>query len=364
MNIKKILSPLLFKIIKRHRNATMNNRVLDKKRISLSKDEIRQCKDFWGKSYNKGKERCYELYKEFGIFDIRQMPNDFYSDVEKVLNPSAYSVFLQHKCNLKYFVPAENRPKTLVQNIDGHFLDVNDMIISRNDAIKIMLEAKEFIIKIAKNSGGGAGIKKIILNGNSEDIKTVEELINEYRKDFIVQKLIQQHEEIAKFNPDSVNSIRVLSMNINDRFSILSSFLRMGKKGNFVDNLSGPEGAILVGIKQNGEFHDFGIDKKYRRIYESPTGISLKGLKIDNFEEIKALISKLHQERFPFANLIGWDISIDKDNKPIVIEINLNSGEIEVHQVFNGPIFGDRTEEVLQYMKNNKLFLGLSLSGK
>lgn len=340
----------------------MNNRVLDKGRTKLNKEEIHLCKDFWGKSYNKGKERCYELYKNFGVFDVRQMPNDYYSDVEKVLNPPAYSVFLQHKCNLKYFIPSEYRPITLVQNIDHHFLDANDVVISKEDAVKIMLDAKEFIIKIAKNSGGGSGIKKILLKGNQDDIKIVGDLVNEYKKDFIVQRLIKQHKEIAKFNPDSVNSIRVLSMNINDNFSILSSFIRMGGKGNFVDNLSGPEGSVLVGLKQNGELHNFGIDKKYRKLYESPTGIKFEGLKIDNFEHIKSLVRKLHIENFPFANLIGWDISIDENNKPVIIEINLNSGEIELHQVFNGPIFGNRTYEVLDYMKNNKLFLGLSLS--
>lgn len=362
MNIKKICFSLLFKIIKKHRNNIMNNRVLDKKRTPLSKEEIHLCKDFWGKSYNKGKERCYELYKYFGIFNVKQMPNDYYSDVEKVLNRSTFSVFLQHKCNLKYFVPAQNRPTTIVQNIDNHFLDGNDSVISRSDAIRIMLEAKKFVIKIACNSGGGSGIKKIILNGKPEDIKVIENLMDEYRKDFIVQELIEQHEEMAKFNPDSVNSIRVLSLNINDNFSILSSFIRMGKKGSFIDNLSGPEGSILVGLKNNGELHEFGIDKKYRKLYESHTGIQFKGSKIHNFEEIKSLICKLHKEKFPFANLIGWDISIDKNNKPIVIEINLNSGEIELHQIFNGPIFGDRTNEVLDYMKNNQLFLGLSLN--
>lgn len=68
---------------------------------------------------------------------------------------------------------------------------------------------------------------------------------------------------------------------------------------------------------------------------------------------MKEFVQYWHQKSFPFASLIGWDIIINEKGKPIVIEINLDSADIAPHQIFNGPIFGDRTDEVLEYMKNN-----------
>lgn len=57
------------------------------------------------------------------MFDARLMPNDIYAEAERLLNPFRYSLFAQHKCLLKLFIPAGSRPITIVQNIDGHYFD-------------------------------------------------------------------------------------------------------------------------------------------------------------------------------------------------------------------------------------------------
>jgi hypothetical protein len=55
------------------------------------------------------------------------------------------------------------------------------------------------------------------------------------------------------------------------------------------------------------------------------------------------------------AKLIAWDFAVDSNGTPIVIEINLDSGEIQFHQIYNGPLFGDRTGEVVEYIKKHPL---------
>ena len=62
--------------------------------------------------------------------------------------------------------------------------------------------------------------------------------------------------------------------------------------------------------------------------------------------------------RFPHASvpytlirksrLISWDLAIDENAQPLLIEGNLTFGELDFHQMCNGPIFGDLTEEVLK----------------
>ena len=37
-----------------------------------------------------------------------------------------------------------------------------------------------------------------------------------------------------------------------------------------------------------------------------------------------------------------------EDDEPILIEANLCDGELDFHQLNNGPIFGDETEDVLK----------------
>ena len=52
-------------------------------------------------------------------------------------------------------------------------------------------------------------------------------------------------------------------------------------------------------------------------------------------------------QNFPHFRLISWDIALDKNNNPIIIEANLKYGEIDFHQLNNGPLFGDDTKEIL-----------------
>jgi hypothetical protein len=47
------------------------------------------------------------------------------------------------------------------------------------------------------------------------------------------------------------------------------------------------------------------------------------------------------------TRLCSWDIAIGQDGDPVLVEANLSFGEVDFHQMCNGPIFGDLTEAVL-----------------
>lgn len=316
--------------------------------VELSKSEIKNIREFWGDYFTKSSLICYKFYKSFGVFDTRLAPNHFYAEAERLLNPFRYSLFLQHKCLLKDYIPEGNRPETIIQNIDNHYLDKDDNPISRAEAVEIAERQVPFFIKIAAGSGGGRGIQKVSSSDNIED------LFKDYNKDFILQKPLKEHATLSRFNPECINTIRVLSLNINDNCTILSSFIRMGGLGSIVDNLHSSTGTgVLVGVRKDGSLHDFGVDKHYNKLYKSPMGEDFAGLSIEHYDKVKDFIVHWHQKSFPFANLIGWDIILDEDANPIVIEINLDSADIAAHQIFNGPVFGDRINEVMDYMKNN-----------
>lgn len=341
--VKKNFKKIYINHLNNKRNYTLNYSFNQ----DLTSDEKKELKLYWGKLSNS-QIVCFEFYKTFGLFDPKLIPNDIYAEAERLLNPFRYSLCAQHKCLLKLFLPAESRPKTIIQNIDGHFFDSQDNPISKKQAIEIAKELIPFMIKIAAGSGGGRGIKRV------EMINDVEKTFDEYGRDFICQSVLKEHETLSRFNPECINTIRVLSLNINDRCNILSSFVRMGGLGSIVDNLHSSKGTgVLVGLKEDGTFHSFGIDKNYNKVMLAPTGIAFDGLKLEYYQDIKEFIQYWHQRSFPFANLIGWDIIINEYGKPIVIEINLDSADIAAHQIFNGPIFGERTQEVIEYIKNH-----------
>lgn len=335
-------------IYKNHISKARNKQLNYPFNVKITTSELSKLKSYWNSKISNNRLICYEFYKSFGLFDPQLIPNDIYAEAERLLNPFRYSLCAQHKCLLKLFIPAESRPTTIIQNIDGHYFDSQDNPISKKQAIEIAKGYTPFMIKIAAGSGGGRGIKKVEIDYD------VEKTFDEYGRDFICQGVLKEHETLARFNPECINTIRVLSLNINDKCDILSSFVRMGGLGSIVDNLHSSKGTgVLVGLKPNGTFHSFGIDKNYNKVILAPTGIPFEGLKLEHYQEVKEFVQHWHQKSFPFANLIGWDIIINVEGKPIVIEINLDSADIAAHQIFNGPIFGDRTQEVLDYIKAN-----------
>ena len=326
------------------KNKVLSNAVNKK----LSPLELRELKQYWGDKFTKSSLAVYEFYKGFGVFNPQLVPNNIYAEAERLLNPFRYSLFAQHKCCLKYFIPQEHRPKTIIQNIDNHYLDREDNVINLSQAVAIAEQYDSFMIKIAAGSGGGRGIRKVC---KGDDVAAI---FADYGKDFICQELLTEHPTLSRFNPECINTIRVLSLNINGRCSILSSFVRMGGRGSIVDNLHSEEGGgCLVGLNQDGKLATFGINKNYKIVETSPMGESFAGMVIEGYDTISTFIKDCHVKNFPFANLIGWDVIIDEMSQPIIIEINLDSADIAAHQIFNGPIYGDRTEEVLEYMKSN-----------
>lgn len=347
--MKRQIKNCILRLWTHYINSKRNNSLKYKSNIKLSSEEYKLLKQYWQGELSYNRITAYEFYKSFGVFNPRLIPNDIYANIERLLNPFRYSLFAQHKCCLKYFIPTIYRPKTIIQNIDNHFLDEDDNVISLSQAISIAEKYDSFMIKIAAGSGGGRGVRKVY---KGEDLATI---FTDYGKDFICQEVLQEHKTLARFNPKCINTIRVLSLNINDKFDVLSSFVRMGGKGSIVDNLHTEKGGgCLVGINQEGKLASFGINKNYKKVTTSPMGESFDGMFIEGYNDVKSFIKDCHQKNFPFANLIGWDVIIDQNGKPIIIEINLDSADIAAHQIFNGPIFGERTEEVLEYSKNNQ----------
>ena len=337
--------PHLWKLDQTMRKKRADLRMIGKGAERLTSDEHRQVVEIWNE-YKKSALLSASFYKHYtGSFNPQYVPNSYYWWAERVLNLRWAAFFLQHKCCQDYFFPKINRPQTLLRKIDGHFVDQNDYEINVNEAISILKREKFFVWKRAWGTGGGKGVIPI-------DTTTTNLLDILAPQDIICQRILRQNEFMASFNQSSVNTIRMLTLNINGKCSVLSSFIRMGGEGSFVDNVASSKG-IFVGINQDGFLSNYGYTKQFERKNKAPSGLKLGDVKIPSFNEIKGTVVDLHQ-KIPFVNLIAWDIAIDEHNCPIIIEINLDNGEIECHQVFNGPIFGERFNEVREYISERE----------
>lgn len=67
------------------------------------------------------------------------------------------------------------------------------------------------------------------------------------------------------------------------------------------------------------------------------------------------MATKLAYRLCRISRLISWDFSVSEEGHPVFIEANLSWGELDFHQMCNGPIFGERTHEIWEWFQNKYL---------
>lgn len=215
-------------------------------------------------------------------------------------------------------------------------------------AINEILSQLPVFLKAASNSEGGHGVFYMDV---SNTIADVQNRVNAIRQDIVVQKPICQSSSLAKLNPSSVNTIRCMTfLDKSGKVKMYSACLRMGICGAKVDNAS--SGGVVSGIDEKGRLKKYAYKPTGEKYSCHPTsGVIFLDYIIPNFDKVKNLVMSLAIQH-PYFRLISWDIALDEQNEPVLIEANLCSGELDFHQLNNGPIFGDDTEDIL-----NEVFL-------
>ena len=138
----------------------------------------------------------------------------------------------------------------------------------------------------------------------------------------LVQDVLVQDPRMSAFSPSSVNTLRIVTMMTpqNDVLLVNGSF-RSGVGGSLVDNWSA--GGVSVGIDcRNGVLKKFAYDRNSRRHAVHPSsGIVFEGSPVPEWGRVVETAKNI-QRAFSFFRLIGLDIALDEDGRPVVIEIN------------------------------------------
>lgn len=327
------------------------NRNLDKS-FKLTKEQKRQIKEFW-KPYCRVSPKWAQYYAaKNSQFDPRYIPNDlYYTKIDQYFNSRKLGYGFNDKNYYSKIFAGIKQPEIVVRKINSLILDENYNQISIEEAKSKILQHCEVICKPSQESGSGRGIM-FFDNKNEEAIDVF--LSDKAYDDYVVQALIQQHSELDRVHKGSINCIRICSLLMNDGVYILSAVLRMGFGSSKVDNATAKDNAgydgMSCGIDENGCL------KKHAHGYTTgnscdrhPDGLVFEGFKIPSFDKAVELVKFAHPLIGHFR-LVSWDIAIDKDGDPVLIEANMRKGGINFHQFNNGPLFGDLTETVLDEM--------------
>ncbi len=191
---------------------------------------------------------------------------------------------------------------------------------------------KECIIKETEGSHGNnvMAIDEIEYGGEDAvmmrfDGKRI--LLSEILKDksLIFEQRIKQSAELLSLNPDSVNTVRIMTaLYPSGEARVVGAFFRIGRAGKCFDNI-GFGGNVDAGVNlETGEIinpvrYD-GFGKVYPIRTHPDSGTVLEGFRIENWNMIKETVEGW-QKAFPYCKVAGWDVAIT-DEGPVALEVN------------------------------------------
>lgn len=149
---------------------------------------------------------------------------------------------------------------------------------------------------------------KIIDSAGKSPIELIEKLDDEYRKGCVVEELIIQSQELAKFHPNSVNTVRITTILYKNRTDIIYPFFRTGRGDSIVDN--GGAGGIINAIEPSTGIIYASADEMGIHYTEHPeTHYQLIGYQMPYWNEAVELAKELAQV-MPDNHYCGWDLAL------------------------------------------------------
>lgn len=281
-----------------------------------------------------------------GEFHANYIPQDIYVGyIDPFYNDLNEAKYIDNKCYFGALLNTIPQPYCLLKRVNNIWFDHDGNPKDIESCLDI-IEAEEngVFIKEARDSSGGHGVTYV---EKKEDMRQcAQDAISGITTDIIIQRMLYQHEKIARINPSSVNTMRLYSVLKKDgNAKIYSGVLRIGVGETKVDNYS--SGGLSCGITSDGKLRKYGFNKKGEKLEEHPISkVVFDGFEIPSYDKAVELVQRAHR-MIPHFRSVSWDVAIQEDGNPVLIEANLCRGGIDLLQLSNGPLFGDDTKEIL-----------------
>ena len=224
---------------------------------------------------------------------------------------------LNDKEYIKFFRDKKRFNEKFQKYIGREFKLINEV---DNTSLKEWLLKRDIIMAKPNYGVSGKGIERIKI----KDWPDIDDLISHLRlkKLELLEDCIIQHPIMNELNPSCVNSIRMVTVQVDNQIDIISAVLRIGIE-NHVDNFSAGGIAAPIDI-ETGTVYKPAVKKmgSEKYIAHPVTNTPILGFRIPYWKEVKKMINDACSV-VPQVKTIGWDIAIS-ENGPIIIEGNDN----------------------------------------
>lgn len=293
------------------------------------------------KNYIKGVEEMPEGFTESKLF--RDYIKVRRNNPEKRVSMSEYMIFAFYK------LPVEEQKKFLTDveatllmrpyNCESEpflknkaeFMDKFKKFIHRDWLYIPDSNPEEFMAFLRKHecialkpalSSWGIGFRKVCIDDVDDPVEYFNSLIE---NKYMAEEFLISDNELAKYHPESLNTLRVITFINGDRFEVFGAGLRVGNNGLHVDNAHG--GGIFCEIDvKTGKIITDGLDEcgNYYEVHPM-TNVKFKGQQIPYWDKVIELCHEA-SKTLPCLHVVGWDVAILPGGELELIEGNHNPG--------------------------------------
>jgi len=272
---------------------------------------------------------------EYVLYDLAHNdPGDYISMQERWrLEPlnGKYARMLGRKLQFeRSFAPYVHVPHVYCWIRDGRLINMDDPA-SDFDVCGVLREQGALIAKPTQSKGGGTGVFAVCASDRGfvldQDVYPEEHFLKRLLalEDYMLVEQIRQHPYAENVYPFSGNTIRIVTGMRRDRRAVdlLFAFHRFGSRrseptdsasrGGFfaqIDEASGICGKASSILSPDAEFSK-----------HPETGAAIEGLQVPGWETLVRELKAVHLH-MPYYELLAWDVMLDKNEMPWVIEIN------------------------------------------
>lgn len=288
----------------------------------------------------------YSDYLSFHQFMVRRdRLNMVRRDAQNNAEPSNYACLLRDKALFSVVADSWGFPvvKDLAKMVN------NELVESEYHSLEELLHAHHYLFIKPVDGQKGENVfcvelvdGEVYVDGVHSTMSDVESLVKEVSKshDLLFQMKIVQHPDIAAFHKESVNTLRVVTINHlhspkPEDVILVGAELRVGCGENRTDNVSA--GGVKIGVRADGTLAEYGFfDKEHgtKTAAHPDTGITFEGYPLPYYDEAIRLCKEFHS-KLKSVHLIGWDIALTAEG-PLFVEGNESCGTD--FQVMFGPM--------------------------
>lgn len=288
----------------------------------------------------------YRLFSHFCGPTPDIIPEDIlHTVVEARLNPPEEWAVYEDKNNFVRYAGADFLPPTVAWRQGGGEV---------HWSLPLSEEMNPLILKPSVGTSCGEGIIRFDREGEhfvASDGRVLDnDYLLAYGNDWVLQECVAQHPILAQFNPSSVNTLRIAVYRsvIDLQPHVTAAVLRIGARGAIVDNAAA--GGRFVGINiQSGQLSHCTMTE-HGEAQTDWNGIDFEknSFTVPGWEAAKELVCRVAENLGPH-HLIAFDIAIDANEKPMLIEYNIGGFSPYFFHFTGQTLLGPWTDEAVAW---------------